>query len=175
MKTTFHLMRHAHADYSKPAEWNTKGWGYDLAPLSKKGIEESKAVVNLVRVINPDYIICSPATRALETATHIIRELGTRFSIEFDLHEWVPDHSFEWRGIEDVEKLERDFNSKNGVHTVGAPECWESYKFMKDRMDRTLRKYQNYPKVLVVCHSLLMKSIYGNDSIDHTDIVEYQL
>jgi uncharacterized phosphatase len=175
MKTIFYLMRHAEADYSRPTEWNTRGWGFDLAPLSKKGVKESKLAVASVRKIAPDYIICSSAARALETTAHIIRELGIPFSVEFDIHEWVPDHCFEWSGIADVREIERDFDSKEGVHTQVESERWESFKMMKERMNRTLKKYDHHSKVLVVCHSLLMHSVTGKKSIENTEIIEYQL
>lgn len=150
-------------------------WGFDLAPLSEKGVKQSQLAIKIVRGIAPDYIICSPATRALETAAHIIRELGTPFSVEFDIHEWVPDHCFGWNGIKDVQKLERDFNSKEGKHSAEKQECWESFEMMKARMNRTLKKYDNYSKVLVVCHSLIIQSVVGNNSIKNTEIIEYQL
>lgn len=72
---------------------------------------------------------------------HLVKQLRLPFHVEFDLHEWVPDLAFDWQGLRDVQRIERDFNTKGGIHSGDRPEQWESFDMMRERMTRTLRKY----------------------------------
>jgi len=166
-------MRHADADYTGPAERNTSGWGFDLAPLSDKGVDQTKKSIHQIKKISPEIVICSSTARALETTMHIISEFNLPFKVEFDIHEWVPDLNFQWKGIEDVLRIERDFNSKDGLHTPSEAENWESFPMMRERMNNALDKYNKYSKILVVCHSMVIRSLTGKKEIGNTEIIEY--
>ena len=106
---------------------------------------------------------------------HLVAKLSIPFRVAFDLHEWVPDRAFAWRGIKDVQPLQRDFDGKEGVHSADQPETWESFEMMRTRMHRTLRTYRGYETVLVVCHGMVMRALTGQDRIRNTELIAYQL
>ena len=175
MSTRFYLMRHAAADYSGPDQWNTRGWGYDLAPLSEAGRSQANEVVDRVRHLAPEVMICSPTTRTMETAMHLVAHLSIPFRVEFDLHEWVPDLTFAWGGFKDVQRIQQDFDAKDGVRTEGGAENWESFAMMRQRMNCTLLRYATYQRVLVVCHGMVMRALTGQATIANTEILTYRL
>lgn len=109
MNTEYYLLRHAEADYSKPSELKTKG--LDLAPLSKTGRKQAEIIAADVRKISPGIVITSPTTRTMETTLILLQHLDVEFRVEFDLQEWIPAFDFEWKNLDDIHRIEKDFES----------------------------------------------------------------
>lgn len=174
--TKFLLMRHGEADYMGPAKWGTRGWGADLAPLTERGIEEASAAVRRVREWDPSLIVASPMTRAMQTAAIVAHELRVPMRVEFDLHEWVPDRSFAWRDLEDVMRLQEAFVVHNGEWPDGTEQPWEPLSSVRTRAEGVLTRYAHTaPRILVVCHGVVMYALTGQWVIAHTESVEYSL
>ena len=157
--TEFLLIRHGKPDYSHPAKWNTIGWGADLAPLSKNGILQIQSKIETLRAWAPQIVICSSMTRALQSALVICSKIHIPCEVEFDLHEWVPDRSFQWQTLEEVLRFQQDYYDNKGECPINEQRTWESLSHMRGRACKVLRKYSEYERVLVVCHGMLIESL----------------
>ena len=168
--TLFLLMRHGKADFSGPNKWNAHGWSSELAPLTEIGEKQVMQQIGRILEFNPEIVLSSPATRALQSALILRSGLSVPFKVEFDLHEWVPDRNFQWRNIKEVDRLRADFIQCNGEYPVGETRPWETLSHMQSRATAVLRKYISYKRVLVVCHGELIKSLTQKDHFDtHMD------
>ena len=173
--TSFLLMRHADPDYSGPRKWNAPGWGADLAPLTDLGEYQVIQQLPKIQDFNPELVISSPATRALHSALVIRPALQAPFKVEFDLHEWVPDQSFQWKTLNDVETLQADFYRLNGEWPDGETRPWETLSSMRKRSLSVFRKYFNYKRVLVIYHGELINSVTGKRPVAYAGLVPLEL
>lgn len=172
--TFFLLMRHAEPDYSEPNKWNAPGWGADLAPLTEIGEQQVLQQCDKVREFNPEIVISSPATRALHSALVLHSRLMVPFKVEFDLHEWVPDRSFQWRTLEDVQRYQAEFYRFNGEWPEGETRPWETLSSLRSRSLAVFRKYSGWERVLAVCHGELIKAVTGVQKVEHAGLVAWQ-
>ncbi|EQB87662.1 hypothetical protein M918_08185 [Clostridium sp. BL8] len=102
------LIRHGEPDYSDVTERNFKGHGRDLGHLTPAGIEQAKAVAKDERLKGASIIVSSPYTRALQTAAIISKETSLDISIELDIHEWLPDLTYNYVNDEVVQQAARE-------------------------------------------------------------------
>ena len=172
--TTFLLMRHGAPDFSGPDKWT--GRGGDLAPLTAAGEEQVVRQLGRIREFDPEIVISSPMTRALQCALILRAGLSCPFKVEFDLHEWVPDRSFQWRGIEDVKRLQAEFYRLNGEWPPGETRPWEPQSSVRSRGLTVFRKYLGHKRVLAVCHGQIIKSVTSLDKeVDFASLVPLEL
>jgi len=154
MSTKYYLLRHAEADYTRPSEVKTKGWGLDLAPLSKKGRKQVENIAADVHKISPEIIITSPTTRTMETTLILLQHLDAEFRVEFDLHEWIPGFDFEWRNIDDIYRIEKEFEAFGGEYRGDDEKNWESLSMIRMRGTTILDYYSDYSTVLLESRQL---------------------
>ncbi len=173
--TSFLLMRHGEPDYSGPRKWDTPGWGADLAPLSELGEQQVRQQLSRIRQFDPDVVVTSPATRAIHSALVLRQELMTPFRVEFDLHEWVPDMTFQWRTLSEVEKLQLEYKKLEGEWPPGEKRPWERMQSVRSRAIGVFHKYISYGRVLVVCHGQLINAVTGNDQIELAGLEPFNL
>jgi broad specificity phosphatase PhoE len=173
--TIFLLMRHGEADFSGPNRWNAPEWSAELAPLTEIGERQVIRKLDEILEFDPEIVISSPATRALQSALILRSRLTVPFKVEFDLHEWVPDRNFQWRSLQDVEKLYADFIQFNGEYPSGETRPWETLSNMRSRAIVVLIKYIGYKRVLAVCHGELIKSFTNKTNIDNANLVPFEL
>ncbi len=133
-------MRHGHPDYSGPRKWQTPGWGSDLAPLSDEGVKQVAGQLGAVQEFNPEIVIASPMTRAVQTALVLRPGLQVPFMVEFDLHEWVPDRTFQWRTLGEVQALQSDYERCNGVCPEDETRLWETTEAVRLQRARGPKK-----------------------------------
>lgn len=171
--TYFLLMRHAEPDYNHPQKWNTTGWGADLAPLTTQGEKQILEAAKAVKEFNPEIVICSPTTRTLHSALILNRELPIKYIVEFDLHEWVPDRTFQWQTLAQVIEYQNDYYSSNGEYPEGEEKVWESKSHLRARAISVLKRYLLYSRILVVCHGMLIESLTGQNNIGFTQLVPF--
>ena len=157
----FYLVRHGKTDYSEKNTGIYQGFGVNLAPLSKKGIEDAKKAAAYLKAQKIELILSSPYTRAVQTAAIISRETNTDIVIETDLHEWVADTGYKYVDDETAEKRYKKYTENNGVYPDGKLKKWESRESLKRRMDTVLAKYSKYKKVAVVCHGTIIEAASG--------------
>jgi len=165
--TTFFLVRHAEADYSGPMKWGVKGWGGDIAPLTSKGIEQVKDSGAGLAEFKPDIILCSSMSRAIQTILILKEYMGdVPVKVEFDLHEWIPDRTFQWQTLEEVLAIEDEMQESGCEWPDGKERNWESFSMVRNRVFDVLKKYTGYDRVLVLCHAMLISSIIHRDHIE---------
>jgi len=168
------LIRHGSPDYSDVEKRHYIGQGRDLAKLSEEGIAQAEALSKDERLKGADLILSSPYTRALETAAIISKNLGLSIAVETDLHEWMPDTTFQFSGPKYFEAIRKEMILQKGVHT---PECtyhWESMEDLGKRAFSVIEKYKEHEKIIVVCHGVLIRQFRNLEDIPPCSIVAYE-
>ena len=169
----FYFVRHGNTDYSEKDTKIYQGFGVNLAPLSPKGIQEIKATARDERLKNADLILCSPYTRAVQTAAILSRELDLEIVIETDLHEWMADKNYNYAQDDEADKSCREFEENGGQYPRGNDRVWEAAGMMKKRVMAVLEKYCHYPKVIVVGHGMMIQATTGGHHPENGEIVEF--
>lgn len=177
--TTFLLVRHAEADYSGPKKWGVTGWGGDIAPLTTKGIAQVKEKGPELAGFEPDIILCSSMSRAVQTVL-LLKEYmnGVPVNIEFDLHEWVPDRLFKWQTLQEVTHFIDEMNENGCEWPDGVEKRWEPFSHVRNRVFNVLKRYTRYDRVFVLCHAMLISSLIFMDhyeEIKNLEAFEYVL
>jgi len=170
--TKFILIRHGKPDYSSVEERNFKGHGCDLAFLSKEGIEQAVNVSKNVILNNSDMLISSPYTRCMQTASIISNYNNLMINGEMDIHEWLPDLSFNYQTYDVVKdnykKAIQDFERGN----LNSKQ-YESIINVKLRALDALKKYLNYSKVIVVTHGGVIYSLC-QQHVSYCEVVDIE-
>ena len=171
--TKYFFIRHGDNTF---VEANTKiyqNWGFNMLPLSTKGIEQIKATAKDERLKKAQIIITSPYGRALHSAAIISKELGIDLIVETDLHEWVANADYNYISDEEASNSLKEFYKYNGEKNNNSKYNYETVDDVKNRINSVLEKYKNYDEVIVVCHSLVMKCFLGISEVANAQIVEY--
>lgn len=170
----FYFIRHGKTDYS---ERNTKvyqGFGVNLSKLSQLGVTQVKESAKDSRISDADMIICSPYTRAVQTAAILSKELGIDVVIETDLHEWLANKNYIYESDETAEQAYKEYEQNHGEHTSDS-QMWEDVSSIKKRVLPVLEKYASYQKVIVACHGMLIQAVTGKELPKCGEIVEFDL
>ncbi|MGV8984096.1 histidine phosphatase family protein [Clostridium sp.] len=166
------LIRHGEPDYSLVAARNFRGHGMDLAQLTPKGIEQANIASKDERLDGASIIVSSPYTRALQTAAIISKERSLDISIEVDIHEWLPDLTFNNRSDEEVNIAVQECHLCKGEYTDENAKKWEKISVVANRAFKCLEKYLNYEKIIVVSHGIVMRQFEYNTDIPYCGIIE---
>jgi broad specificity phosphatase PhoE len=169
---TFYLIRHGQPDYKPCDERGYIGHGRDLSSLSQEGISQVLATAQDPRLINADIIVSSPYTRAMQTAAIISQKTNIDIVVEMDLHEWMPDLTFQYRVFEECLELTYDFNNNKGVYPNGESRRWESLDSLRSRVKKVADKYAHYNKVIIVCHGMVIRTLTYAEEIAPGEIIE---
>lgn len=172
--TTFHFIRHGEPLWELNEQRNLTGANRNFVPLTDRGVQEAETTARDPRLAHAEIVIASPYTRALQTAAIIAGHLQLPLQVEYDLHEWVPDLTFQF-DLQKVVELRNDFDACNGHYPEGESRLWESRDSMRTRVDAVLEKYLHHEKVIVVCHGMLICNHTGVDQVDHAEIVEMKM
>ncbi len=157
------VMRHGERDYQPCYERGFIGQGLELAPLTDNGIKQAQEAAQNPLIDGCSIIVSSPYTRCLQTAAIVSRSRNLPLTVEIDLHEWIPDLSFQNKAGEG-KAYGNDFALNEGRYPNGETRKWESIDMMEKRLLGVLNKYMNYKKILIVTHGMLMHQIkqYGH-------------
>ena len=129
-----------------------------------------------IHLQDADLIICSPYTRALQTAAILSKELQIDIAVETDLHEWVANKNYIYEDDTVAEKSYISYEVNDGIYPDGKEETWESSDIMKCRVIRTLEKYKHYKKVIVACHRMMIQATAGEKHhLKNGEIIEFEL
>ena len=169
----FYLIRHGETDYSERGTKIYQGHGENLAPLTERGIQQILETAKDPRLKDADIIISSPYTRAIHTSAILSKELQINIRIETDIHEWQADIQYNFLCSEIAEKHCKEFNIYDGVYPKGISPTWENNEMLKNRLHSVLDKYKSYEKIIVVCHGMLIHSVYQDHWLENGEIVEY--
>lgn len=170
MKVVF--IRHGEPDKSLVDKKGFRGQGRDMAPLSEKGKRQAREVSSSTLLDKSQIIISSPYTRALQTAAIISKNTGLEIHVEVDLHEFIPDKSFQLLGEDENRKLHKDFIKCKGEYPLGETRKWETISEIKSRVKPVLDKYLHYDKVIVVAHGGVIRRFVGQGIINHCEAIE---
>jgi broad specificity phosphatase PhoE len=149
-----------------------KGHGRDLAQLTNRGVEQAKAVAKDNRLEGASLIVSSPYTRALQTAAIISKERSLDIEIEVDLHEWLPDMTFNYASDEESIAAIHDCTACKGDYTDDDPKKWEKLSTVAGRAFKGLEKYLDYDKIIVVTHGIVMMQFQFYREIPYCGVIE---
>lgn len=169
MKIIF--IRHGEPDYSLLEEAGYTGFGLDLAPLSAAGRRMATEAAANPLLEQAEILISSSVTRALETASYLIRDRQLPLFVEPFLHEWQVYEG----GADKFEQARKLFFENNGSLPAGSPVRYETAEQMKARFFRALSKYRDYETVGLVAHRMLIRQFVANQQIDFCQFVECEL
>ena len=169
MKIIF--IRHGEPDYSLLEEAGYTGFGLDLAPLSAAGRRMATEAADNPLLEQAEILISSSVTRALETASYLIRDRQLPLFVEPLLHEWQVYES----GTEKFEQARKLFFENSGELPARSPIQYETSEQMKARFFSALSKYRNYETVALVAHRMLIRQFVADQQIDFCQFVEYEL
>jgi broad specificity phosphatase PhoE len=162
MATAFYLVRHGEAQWSIASERKLKGWGNDLVPLTAEGIRQIEYLGTRLCHEACQVIISSPMTRCLHSAAILTRMLDLPLYVEFDLHEWVSDTSFDWEfDFAAVEAAMEERDRLDGEWPESETRRWEPLSRLRRRVGQVLSRYTQFQRVLVVSHEEAIYSLTG--------------
>lgn len=161
------FIRHGEPDYQPCDERGFIGQGRALAPLSWEGILQAEEVSRNPALTGCEVILSSPYTRALQTAAVISRNTGLNIIVETDLHEWIPDKTFQNKTSAEADELFQDYRNHKGICPKGQIKKWESVEEMISRTVPVLNKYRTYEKIIAVCHGEVIRRFTGDGKIEY--------
>ena len=168
----FYLIRHGEPDYDAVSELGFYGFGRSFAPLSERGLEQAEETAKDARLLDADLIICSPYTRALQTAAIISRKIDKEIVVEPELHEWIVDRTNSITSSDEVSMLGKEFQECKGVYPEGQEKRWETLASLRTRIKHVADKYADYDKVIIVGHGMAFRVLKYIENIAPGKIVE---
>lgn len=166
------LIRHGEPDYTGVTDRRFIGHGRDLGPLTEKGARQAEEASRDERLRGAQLIVSSPYTRAMQTAAIISRSTNLPLTVEMDLHEWLPDTTFQYDSEDYENNACRECTMFKGVPSPEAGHRWESLSHVAERAYSALYKYLEYEKIIVVAHGFILRQFVFRDHIPHCGILE---
>ena len=168
------FIRHGEPDKAQVDQRGFIGQGRDLAPLTELGIKQAKAVSTSPLLAGSQLIVSSPYTRALQTAAIISQNTGLDIAVEMDIHEFIPDKTFQVQGESENEALHEDFRNCLGEHPEGQSRKWETIAEIIQRSKPVFDKYVDlgYEKIIVVAHGGVIRRYTGKAFIGYCEACE---
>lgn len=169
MKIMF--VRHGEADFGVVDQRGYIGMGRQFAPLTELGKEQANKVAEISLFSHSEIIVSSPYTRALQTAAAIARKTGLEINVEADLHEFVPDKTYQASAVEE-ENLHAEFIKNRGEHN--GSKRWETISEIAFRTQTVLNRYvdEGYNEIIVVTHCRVMQRYTGKPIIGYCEVQE---
>jgi len=171
-------VRHGEANYSDCTNRGLIGQGRDLSALNTLGMSQMHEVAQKLQMldIKAEVILSSPYTRALHSSAIIAQHLALETNVVHDLHEWIPDMTFQYKSYLELKQRQSDFKKNKGVHPyfdhVSGLSTWEPLADLKKRVKWALIPYCNlYDEVIVVTHGMVIQCFHYEDQIDNGQIV----
>lgn len=166
------FMRHSEPDYSFVEKRNYIGHGLDLAHLTENGIHIAENASLDSRLNDAEIIVSSPYTRALQTAAIVSKNRQLDIKIELDLHEWMPDLTFQYSSKEQASKANRVCIEQKGVCLDDSEIKFENLEDVFSRAKKALLRYRNYKKIIVVTHGIVIRRFIFEPNIPFCGISE---
>lgn len=161
------LIRHGEPDYMPCDSRGFIGHGRDLAPLTLEGNRQAEKVADDQLLKGSQLIISSPYTRTLQTAAIISKVTQLDIVVETDLHELLPDKTFQYKGIEQARQQHREFMECKGTYPQGEFRKWETVEELTKRIKPVFDQYTSYDKIIVVTHGGVIRRFIP------TGVIEY--
>ena len=161
------FIRHGEPDYKPCWEREFIGHGKDLACLTPEGVKRADEVSRNSILDGSELILVSPYTRALQTAAIISKNIQLDITVEIDLHEFLPDKTFQYKGKEESDLLHKDFLDCLGSYPSGETRIWETIEEIKNRVIAVMKKYLSYNKIIVVAHGGVIRRFTGVAEVNY--------
>ena len=155
----FYLIRHGETDYEPVESRGFIGHGRDLAPLTALGVRQLERTARDPRLQGCGRLLCSPYTRAMQSAAIVSRRLDIPLTVEVELHEWLHDTAFQAQTMDRITPLCEDFLACRGAWPHGEKRPWEQIADLQRRLAGVMARYQGEERVIVVCHAMLIHSL----------------
>ncbi len=174
MKIVF--IRHGEPDKLEVDKRGFIGQGRDLAPLTELGIKQAEQVSRNPMLEGCQILLSSPYTRALQTAAIISRNTGLELKVEVDLHEFIPDKTFQVKGEDENKRLHKEFMQCLGEYPSGETRKWETITEIIQRTKPVFDRYLDwgYEKIAVVAHGGVIRRYTGVGVIAHCEVAEVE-
>lgn len=156
--TKFILIRHGNPDYSLIEGKEFRGHGCDLAFLSDDGIKQAIKVSKDKKLNDADILLSSPYTRCMQTASIISNQINIPIIGEINLHEWLPDLSYNYK-TNNIVRMNYIRAVNDYLNNEITSNEYESIYSVQKRTLKVFKKYLLYNKVLVVTHGGVMFSL----------------
>lgn len=169
------FIRHSEPDYSMLDKTTHPeayaGFGRDLAPLTAGGRRLAQQAAQSSLLDDVEVVISSSVTRALETATYLVRDRQLDLLVEPFFHEWRPD--LDGLNYTEVELgiAYRLFTENGGELIENSPIRYETGRAIKSRFLKALQKYKTYKKVAIVAHGMLIRQFVPMETIDYCQMI----
>jgi len=170
----FILIRHGEANYNLAEERQLIGGVRDWVPLTKNGVKQIIQLCETLKDTPANLIISSPMTRAMHTAAILSQGLSLPLTVEFDLHEWLPDLTFRYNSSAQALASYDELLALGGEWPEGEPRNWEPMSALRKRVHHVLQRYRQYNNVFVVCHGAIIHELHGKP-IEVSQYCNYQL
>ena len=157
----FTLIRHGEANYDLANERKLIGGVRDWVPLTENGVQQITQLCETLKTTSPDILLTSPMTRAMHTSAIISRLLNIPFTVEFDLHEWLPDLTYRYNSSEEALTAFDEYKSLNGNWPENEKRNWEPVSQFRNRILTVLQRYRHSNHVFVVCHGAIIDELCG--------------
>ena len=165
------FVRHGEPDYRELEERSYTGFGMDLAPLSEEGRLQAQKLSKNPLLRSAEMLVSSAVTRALETASYVVRATDLPLRVEPLLHEWQVYET----GIENFETARCLFLENKGELLPNSPIQYETAVEMKSRFLKCMTKYREHETVVVVSHRMLMRQFVPDEKIDFCQVIECEV
>lgn len=172
MKIIF--IRHGEPDKTEVDKRGFIGQGRDMAPLTELGIKQAEEVSANPLLKECQVIVSSPYTRALQTAAIISKNTRLDIKVEIDIHEFIPDKTFQLKGEDENKLLHNEFMKYLGEYPQGEFRKWETIAEITKRSKAVLDKYVDlgYERIIVVAHGGVIRRYTGVGLINHCQVCE---
>lgn len=170
----FYLVRHGEARYDLAEERRLIGAARDLVPLTDYGREQAESVALNLKKVAAVCVVTSPMTRAMETALIISRILAVPLTVEFDLHEWIPDLQFRYNSTSFALEQSAEMSQLGGEWPVGETRPWEPLSSVRQRVISVLSRYTHETCSVVVTHGIVIEAL-TRQSVTNGGLMPFEL
>lgn len=171
----FLLVRHGEPDYDAIAGIGFFGFGRALAPLTEEGVRQVGKTAEDTRLLDAEFIVSSPYTRALQTAAILAGKLNKKVIVEPELHEWIADKTNHIASAAEADVLFQEFHRFRGEYPADAGEKewkWETVSSVRARVRRVADKYASFRKVILVGHGIAFRTLTDIEKMAPAQIIE---
>jgi broad specificity phosphatase PhoE len=167
--TQIYLVRHGEADYEPIDSRGWPGMAADSAPLSSVGMKQAEELADILGGVRATYLVSSPFTRALHSAAIIGHRLALGVRVDYDLRDWLPDHTGLWRSVADVHAAQAEFEAYDGEWPDGIQRAWEPLSRVRERARAALARHtaSTDGPVLAITHATVIRALTGETGTAH--------
>lgn len=160
--STFILVRHGWTDWAALPPEDSPDFAPDFAQLCPAGREYMSTVAERLETYQPQRLVSSPLTRALQSAGIVAQQLSLPFTVDEGLREWQPDLTSSRTGHNTFKRAFDELIEQGGEWSHDCPTSWEPLSQVRRRARRALGHITE-TRTVVLTHSVVIYALTGND------------